>query len=56
MHEEFEHEIKRRRVNRRQSSLCYVYAADEKAAIDAAAKEYEIADALRDQIVARRKP
>ena len=34
--------------------LGFVYAPDEKAAIDAAAKEYKIADALRDRIVARR--
>ena len=34
--------------------LGYVEAADEKAAIEAAAKEYKIADALRDRLVARR--
>ena len=34
--------------------LGYVGAADEKAAIEAAAKEYKIADALRDRLVARR--
>ena len=36
--------------------LGHVYASDEKAAIDAAAKEYKIAEALRDRIVARRTP
>ena len=36
--------------------LGYVEAADEKAAIEAAAKEYKIAEALRDRIVARREP
>jgi len=34
--------------------LGYVEAADEKAAIEAAAREFKIADALRDRIVARR--
>ena len=34
--------------------LGYVEAADEKAAIEAAAKEYKIADAVRDRLVARR--
>jgi hypothetical protein len=32
----------------------YVEAADEKAAIEAAAKEYKIAETLRDRLVARR--
>jgi hypothetical protein len=36
--------------------LGYIDAPDEKAAIEAAAKEYKIADALRDRIVARRDP
>jgi hypothetical protein len=34
--------------------LGYVEAPDEEAAIEAAAKEFKIADALRDRIVARR--
>ena len=34
----------------------FVHAPDEKAAIEQAAKEYKIADALRDRIVARREP
>jgi len=34
--------------------LGYIEAPDEKAAVDAAAKEYKIAEALRDRIVARR--
>ena len=36
------------------SETGYVEAADEKAAIEAAAREFKIADALRDRIVARR--
>jgi hypothetical protein len=36
--------------------LGYVEAPDEKAAIEQAAKEYKVADALRDRIVARREP
>jgi len=36
--------------------LGYLYAPDEQAAIEAAAKEYKIAEALRDRIVARREP
>jgi hypothetical protein len=36
--------------------LGYIDAPDEKAAIEAAAKEYKIAEALRDRIVARREP
>jgi hypothetical protein len=34
--------------------LGHVYATDEQAAIEAAAKEYKIADVLRDRLVARR--
>ena len=34
--------------------LGYIEAPDEKAAIEAAAKEYKIADVLRDRLVARR--
>jgi hypothetical protein len=36
--------------------LGYLYAPDEQAAIEAVAKEYKIAEALRDRIVARREP
>ena len=36
--------------------LGYVEAADERAAIEVAAREFKIADALRDRIVARREP
>jgi hypothetical protein len=34
--------------------LGYIDVPDDKAAIDAAAKEYKIAEALRDRLVARR--
>jgi hypothetical protein len=34
--------------------LGYVEATDEEAAIETAAKEFNIADALRDRIIARR--
>jgi hypothetical protein len=34
--------------------LGYIEASDEKAAIEAAAKEFRVAEALRDRIVARR--
>jgi hypothetical protein len=34
--------------------LGYVYAGDEKSALDAAADEYKIAPALRNRLVARR--
>jgi hypothetical protein len=34
--------------------LGYVEAADEEAAIEAAARKFKIADALRDRLVARR--
>jgi hypothetical protein len=34
--------------------LGFVYVADEQAAIETAAKEYKIADVLRDRLVARR--
>jgi hypothetical protein len=34
--------------------LGYIEAPDEKAAIEAATKEYKIADVLRDRLVARR--
>ena len=34
--------------------LGYIEASDEKAAIEAATKEYKIADVLRDRLVARR--
>jgi hypothetical protein len=36
--------------------LGYIEAPDEKAAIEAAAKEYKIADVLGDRLVARREP
>jgi hypothetical protein len=36
--------------------LGYIEAPDEKTAIEAAAKEYKIAEALRDRLVARRDP
>ena len=34
--------------------LGYVYAANEKAALEAAAKEFKVAEVLRNQLVARR--
>jgi hypothetical protein len=34
--------------------LGYIEAPDEKSAIEAAAKEYKVADALRDRLLARR--
>jgi hypothetical protein len=35
--------------------LGYVQAADEKSAVEAAAKEFKISDALRDRLVAERE-